>query len=160
MMRVYSTNRLQCHVVPLVESPGTRVCRSSSSFTLLLDMSAHGTVVNWFSEKLEFRVRERPSAAPIPDPIEPVLTLRANMRGVDGLSPSVGDSGYHAFNRIGCTSMSLPATTVLPGPLNTSGSNTSSSCTASVEAGEPDGARLFKILRLERALHCPDEADF
>ncbi|KAF8447821.1 hypothetical protein L210DRAFT_3628227 [Boletus edulis BED1] len=65
-------------------------------------MSAHGTVVNWFSEKLEFRVRERPSAAPIPDPIEPVLTLRANMRGVDGLSPSVGDSGYHAFNRIGC----------------------------------------------------------
>ncbi|KAF8415605.1 hypothetical protein L210DRAFT_3657242 [Boletus edulis BED1] len=120
-----------------------------------------GTVVNWFSEKLEFRVRERPSAAPIPDPIEPVLTLRANMRGT-------GDSGCHAFNRIGCTSTSLPATTVLPGPLNTSGSNTSSSCTASVEADEPDGARLFKMwryapwmsLRLERALHCPDEADF
>ncbi|KAF8132443.1 hypothetical protein EV363DRAFT_1328405 [Boletus edulis] len=162
MMRVYSTNRSQCHVVPLV-SPGTRVCRRSSSFTLLLDMSAQwlrGTVVNWFSEKLEFRVRERPSAAPIPDPIEPVLTLRANMRGVDGLSPSAGDSGCHAFNRIGCTSTSLPATTVLPGPLNTSGSNPSSSCTASVEADEPDGARLFKILRLERALQCPDEADF
>ncbi|KAF8441500.1 hypothetical protein L210DRAFT_3503542 [Boletus edulis BED1] len=98
-----------------------------------------GTVVNWFSEKLEFRVRERPSAAPIPDPIEPVLTLRANMRGTDGLSPSVGDSGCHAFNRIG----------LLPGPLNTSGSNTSSSCTASesVEADEPDGARLFKMWR-------------
>ncbi|KAF8138997.1 hypothetical protein EV363DRAFT_1445760 [Boletus edulis] len=60
-----------------------------------------GTVVNRFSEKLEFLVRERPSAAPIPDPIELVLTLRANMRGADGLSPSVGDSGCHAFNRIG-----------------------------------------------------------
>ncbi|KAF8432984.1 hypothetical protein L210DRAFT_3507275 [Boletus edulis BED1] len=136
---------LQCHVVPLV-SLGTRVCRSSSCRKLVL------------SEKLEFRVRERPSAAPIPDPIEPVLTLRANMRGVDGLLPSVGDSECHAFNRI----------RLLPGPLNMSGSNPSSSCTASVEAGEPDGARLFKMwryapwmsLRLERALHSPDEADF
>ncbi|KAF8127058.1 hypothetical protein EV363DRAFT_1347023 [Boletus edulis] len=120
----------------------------SSTPILMLPFSfSSRSVVNWFSEKLEFRVRERPSAAPIQDPIEPVLTLRANMRGVDGLSPSVGDSGCHAFNRIGCTSTSLPATTVLPGPLNTSGSNPSSSCTASVEAGEPDGARFFKMWR-------------
>ncbi|KAF8433029.1 hypothetical protein L210DRAFT_3557407, partial [Boletus edulis BED1] len=80
-----------------------------------------GTVVTG-SLKTRFLVRERPSAAPIPDPIEPVLTLRANMRGADELSPSVGDSGCHAFNRIGCMSTSPPATTVLPGLLNTSGS--------------------------------------
>ncbi|KAF8434065.1 hypothetical protein L210DRAFT_3649252 [Boletus edulis BED1] len=74
----------------------------SSTPILMLPFSfSSRSVVNWFSEKLEFRVRERPSAAPIQDPIEPVLTLRANMRGVDGLSPSVGDSGCHAFNRIG-----------------------------------------------------------
>ncbi|KAF8436779.1 hypothetical protein L210DRAFT_2432345 [Boletus edulis BED1] len=66
--------------------------------------------------------------------------------GTLGATPSIGSGG---------TSTPLPATTVLPGPLNTSGSNPSSSCTASVEASEPDGAVVALLRQPCRPLQSP-----
>ncbi|KAF8142077.1 hypothetical protein EV363DRAFT_1469067 [Boletus edulis] len=131
---------------------GTQEASASSSDSLTLFLGCPlsklgGTAVNWFSEKLGVWpvVHERLMPAvpnPDTDPIEPVLTLCANMRSVDGLSPSVGDPGCHTFKVTGSsmsTSLSPPpAATVLPGPLNTPGSIPSSSfsCASSVEAGK------------------------
>lgn len=106
-----------------------------------------GTAVNWFSEKLGVlpTAREdRRSTTPNPD-TDAVLTLRENVRGVDGPSPNVGVPGRHTLN--GCKSKSSPTV-----PSSTFGSNPSSSCTSSIDtaaagAGGLADTRFFKICR-------------